>query len=122
MLTVILTCVTDSPISDGTINEPMRRTPGWPSSNRQPNSIPRLQSPGTCIANCAAPPATTPTATPRIGSARSGDRNSAHPMMKRLNSTGDSAGAANARSEFRTPIASAAKLMKSRYGNMIRVR
>ena len=121
MLTVILTCVTDSPISDGTINEPMRLTPGWPGSNRKPNSMPRRLSPGNCMANCAAPPATTPIATPRIGSGNVGERNSAQPMMKTLKKTGDRAGAAKARSEFRTPMASAARLMNNRYGNMIRV-
>jgi hypothetical protein len=43
----------------------------------------------------------------------------AQPMMKILKKTGDKAGAAKARSELRMPIASAAKLMKTRYGNII---
>ena len=66
------------------------------------------------MANCAAPPATTPMATPRIGSGIIGDKNSAQPMMKILKNTGENAGAAKARMEFRMPIASAARLIKIR--------
>ena len=65
------------------------------------------------MANCAAPPATTPMATPRIGSGIVGDeKTSAQPMIKILKNTGENAGAAKARKEFKMPIANAARLIK----------
>jgi hypothetical protein len=114
VLTVILICVTDSPNNEGTINRPMRFTPGWPGLNRQPNSMPRPFKPGSCIANWASPPTTMPIATPIMGSGSQGARNSMQAMVKTLKKTGEKAGAAKARNELRIPMASAARLMKIR--------
>jgi len=114
VLIVKLTCVTDIPSSDGTINCPIRLTPACPGSNRNPNSSPRILRLGNCIANCAAPPATTPTATPMIGSSRRGERNNAQPMMKIFRNNAAYAGTAKARIEFNMPIATEARLMNNR--------
>ena len=72
------------------------------------------------MANWAAPPATTPIATPMIGSSRYGASQAAPTMMKIFRKSGEKAGAAKARTEFRMPMANAAKLMNNRYGNITR--
>ena len=76
--------------------------------------MPRRRKPGNCMINCAMPPATTPIATPRIGSDIIGDKKNAQPMIQMLKNTGENAGAAKARIEFKMPIASAARLIKIR--------
>ena len=72
--------------------------------------------------NCVSPPATTPRAMPRTGSSSDGASNSAETIMQTLKNTGPRAGAAKALRELRIPMVKAARLMKIRYGNMIRVR
>ena len=121
VLTRMLICVTDRPIKAGAISQPIRRTPSWAKSNRQPKRSPAWRRAGIWLRNWASPPMTTPTATARIGSANSGASRKAAAMIAMLNSTGENAGAAKLRTEFSTPIASAASPMNNRYGNMIRV-
>src|SRR5439155_1397059 len=109
VLTRMLICVTDRPIKAGAISQPIRRTPSWAKSNRQPKRSPAWRRAGIWLRNWASPPMTTPTATARIGSANSGARRKAAAMIAMLNSTGENAGAAKLRTEFSTPIASGAE-------------
>ena len=51
VLIVKLTCVTDSPSSDGSISWPIRFTPGWPGSKRMPNKNPLALRLGICMRN-----------------------------------------------------------------------
>src|SRR2546426_6623401 len=110
----MLICVTERPIKAGAISQPIRRTPSWAKSNRQPKSSPALRRAGIWLRNWANPPTTTPKATARIGSANNGASRKADAIIAMLNSTGENAGAAKLRTEFSTPIASAASPIHKR--------
>ncbi len=73
----------------------------------------------TCIPYCSAPPTVTPSPTARIGTEKFGARKMADAIMPRLKNAGARAGIKKERSEFNVPMASAARLIKRRKGNII---
>jgi hypothetical protein len=128
VLTRMLTCVAESPITEAAMSRPMRRSPGSASRSRVNPSMgrhPEARSEGTWASNWSSPPSKVPSAQPCT--ARSGGHpahQSPRPtaMDPTLKRAGASAGAVKRPCALSIPIATAESETRSRNGIITWVR